>query len=83
MVDFNHQLIDECSQQGPDTRSHYGHPPPTAPGPAETGDAHSHTAESCVRDRNRQGATDVKTSAPQPMKYVKSRGPMSLAGLMA
>lgn len=35
MVDFNHQLVDQCSQKRSNTRSHYGHPPPATSGPAK------------------------------------------------
>lgn len=35
VVDFNHQLIDQRSQQRSNTRRHYGHPPPAASSPAK------------------------------------------------
>ena len=41
VVDFNHQLVDQRSQQGPGTGGHYGHPPPSIAGPAKTGCVHS------------------------------------------
>lgn len=70
VVDFNRQLVDQRSQQGPSTGGHDRHPPPTIPSPAKTGcvRAFSLCLQSCARHRGHSEATDVKTSAPQPRK---------------
>lgn len=59
-------------------------PPPALQRQVSRIHTHTHTPlNGAGRVGSRYEATDVKTSSPQPMRYVNSRGPMSLAGLMA
>lgn len=49
VVDFNRQLVDQRSQQGPSTGGHDRHPPPTIPSPAKTGCVRSASVSNCAR----------------------------------
>lgn len=68
MVDFDHQFVDQCSQQSSDTRSHYRNPPPASSSPAKT-DGPQSTRVSIVAQSF--GATELKLVKGSTMEAKK------------